>query len=155
MANIFAIEPDIPSARKSTATAPTWITSKPARSAVSCRARAFPSSPESICPSSVSAAKSTSSWMPKNRFTLPAAARRRMWCHLARKSKAARVPSVAGPKRIDQMSHPKIRSLAAQVAADLQETTNIAGEYGLDVGSDYVLRLALTQALGHLRFGEV
>ena len=49
----------------------------------------------------------------------------------------------------------RIRVLGPQVAADLHEAADVAGEDGLRLGGEDVACLALPEALRHLRFGQV
>ena len=76
--NISFIAPATASARKFTATAPTWTDSRRATTAKSCRTRAFRSSRGFICPSSASAAKSTFT-SASARHASPAPSSKKFW----------------------------------------------------------------------------
>src|SRR5207253_5758809 len=79
--------------------------------------------------------------------------------------------AVAGPQGIDRMSDPNRIAPPLQITTDLQQTTDVAGEHsvhhptssfpssslGTSAGKSLkdIFDLALTQALGHFRLGEV
>ena len=53
------------------------------------------------------------------------------------------------------MGDPSGRLPLSQVTTNLQQTTDIAGKHSIRSDLKYILDLALAQALGHFRLGEI
>lgn len=62
---------------------------------------------------------------------------------------------VARPQRIDRMRHPHIGLLFAEIAGDLQQAADVAGEDGLCSRVENVLSFAAAELFGHFRLRQV